>query len=384
MSSLFVAEEQDAPQIEVKLEPGLTNELDKIEVKKEVTEETGDTKSSNKPDVQDKNEDIEMKYYNDEESDSDEEDLDDPIIDTIPVHLNANFSEKSLAPLLLQFPTKSRYSHLTENNINGLNKLKIKPESGVVELRLPLNTNNFFSETVSEKYSIQEQILRGVIIHDEPVGKECDGTIHSVSIIEKNNSKDQDNDKIKKEKKITASQFISSNSNNNSLSSIRTQPGSVGGSRYLIGVQDKEGQLHLTPLSDTCMLRPHFTYIDQAKMSKLERERELQRENNNENSNNNNTNSNNNNNSNSDDNQRKKNVSVVTMSAKSTKENIPRLGGALLSAKIENEEEGREFNVLPSDEEFIKSHFIETSGDVLNSKLSQQEYLDLLLNQTKL
>lgn len=380
MSSLFVAEEQDTPQIEVKLEPGSSNDFNSIKVKKEVTEEeTDDTKINNKADIQTKNEDTEMKYYDDEESDSDEENLDDPIVDTIPVHLNANFSEKSLAPLLLQFPTKSRYSHLTENNITGLNKLKIKSESGVVELRLPLNTNNFFSETVSEKYSIREQILRGVIIHDEPVGKESDGTVHSVSIIDKSSLKDQDTDKIKKEKKITASQFVNSNSNNNSLSSIRAQPGSVGGSRYLIGVQDKEGQLHVTPLSDTCMLRPHFTYIDHTKMSKLERERELQRENNNENS----TNSNNNNN-NTDDNQRKKNVSVVTMSAKSTKENIPRLGGALLSAKLENEEEAREFKVLPSDEEFIKSNFIETSGNVLNSKLSQQEYLDLLLNQTKL
>ncbi|KAG0676578.1 hypothetical protein C6P40_005213 [Pichia californica] len=371
MSSLFVSDEVDETVIKVKTEPGLEIDYENTEIDK-------DTKGK------EKESDIKMKYYNDEESDDEESDNDDDdyIIDTIPVHLNANIKDGSLAPILLQFPTKSSNSHLTENNLSELHKLKIKPESGVIELRLPLNTDNFFSEIISEKFNIKEQILRGVIIHDEPIGNLNDGNIPSLSLISNKENKDQKENKNKNE--VSATKFLNSlNANTNSLSSIRTQPGSVGGSRYLIGIQDEKGGLHLTPLSDTCMLRPHFTYIDQTRMSKLERERELQRELNSEN---NNSNSNNNNNGNSKDEneEKKKNVSVVTMSAKSTKENIPRLGGALLSAKLENEEEGKEFKVIKCDKEFINKHFIENSGNLLNSKLSQNEYLDLLLNQTKL
>ncbi|GAV28943.1 hypothetical protein PMKS-002421 [Pichia membranifaciens] len=101
----------------------------------------------------------------------------------------------------------------------------------------------------------------------------------------------------------------------------------------------------------------------------------------------NNGNSNGNSNSNgngSEANKKIKNVSVVTMSAKSTKENVPRLGGALLSAKLENEEEGSEFAIVPCDEQFIAKHFVETSNNVLKSKFTQDEYLDLLFEQTKL
>ena len=381
MSSLFVAEEPDQPEVHVKLEPGVEADTEDIQIKKEETESDGKEETNNLAEEGD----VEMKYYDDEETDSDDEDLDDPIVDTIPLHLNATVKSETLAPLLLQFPNKSRHSHLAQDHISALHKLQIKPESGVVELRLPLDTSNFFSETASEKYNISEQILRGVIIHDEPIGKLSDGTIPSISVIQPKDA--SESDKVKQEKKSASM----SNNPLNSLSSIRTQPGSVGGSRYLIGVQDQEGRLHVTPLSDTCMLRPHFSYIDQSKMSKLERERELQRELNGENGNGNNGNTNSNTNGNnngdgngSEGNKKMKNVSVVTMSAKSTKENVPRLGGALLSAKLENEEEGSEFAIVPCDEQFIAKNFVETSNNVLKSKFTQNEYLDLLFEQTKL
>lgn len=378
MSSLFVAEDSEQPASipHVKLEPGL--EENGVSVKRE-KEDTSDVMKK----IEDQ--DIEMKFYDDEASDSEDEDPEDPIVDTIPVHLNVpsnnDNNENQLAPLLLQFPTKSRQSHLTQNHISALHKLHIKPDSGVVELRLPLDTNNFFSETVSNKYNVSEQFLRGVIIHDEPVGTLSDGTIPSISVMKKNsNCEDKNSKKIKQESRSIS---MNDQSVTNPLTSIRTQPGSVGGSRYLVGVQDKEGRLHLTPLSDTCMLRPHFSYIDQTKMSKMERERERERELQ-SGSKNNNGGSDSNNKNNGDDSDKKRNVSVVTMSAKSTNTNIPRLGGALLSAKLESEEEGSEFNIIPCNEDFINSQFIETSGNVLNSKLSQDQYLDILLHQTQL
>ncbi len=84
-----------------------------------------------------------LSFYEDEDEDS--EDEDDPVIDTIPVHLNV--TNTKLSPLLLQFPTKSSQSISNQNNISALHRLQIKHESGVVELRLPLNTENFFSNT---------------------------------------------------------------------------------------------------------------------------------------------------------------------------------------------------------------------------------------------
>lgn len=382
MSSLFVAEEPEQPEVHVKLEPDVEADMENIQIKQEQMEGDG----IEKDDKQLGEGDVEMKYYDDEESDSEEEDPEDPIVDTIPIHLNAKVKDDSLAPLLLQFPNKSRNSHLAQNHISALHKLQLKPKSGVVELRLPLDTRNFFSETLSEKYNVSEQILRGVIIHDEPIGELSDGTVSSVSVVQPEegaNGSSSGSVKVKQEKKAMSS--MSNNPVLNSLASIRTQPGSVGGSRYLVGVQDKEGRLHVTPLSDTCMLRPHFSYIDQSKMSKLERERELQRELNGEGGNNSSNSGNGKESSNGAEEEKKaKNVSVVTMSAKSTKENVPRLGGALLSAKLENEEEGKEFAIVPCDEEFIAKHFVETSNNVLRSKFTQREYLELLFEQTKL
>lgn len=366
MTSLFVSEEVEENTY-VKLEPGVEAdepmEVDtdlKIDIKVENNfEENGKDTS----------------MYQ-EDSDSDSEDEDDPIVDTIPVHLNSNFTKRNegntnsnspLAPLLLQFPNKSSKSTLTQAHISALHRMQIKHESGVVELRLPLHTESFFSGSVSEKYGVSEQFLRGVIIHDEPKGTIFQGRIPSASVIN-----EKDDIKEKNDEKNKRNQEISSSILNNT---IRAQPGSVGGSRYLIGFQDEEGRMHLTPISDTCMLRPHFTYIDDAKMNKIEREKEIERELN--------ENLNVEKNVDKGDEERKKTASVVTMSAKSTKENIPRLGGALMSAKLEQEEEGKEYEIIKCDSDFIKKQFVDESGKILQSKLNQDEYLDLLLKQTQ-
>lgn len=344
----------------VKIEPGLETDIkmeDISDTEKGEPEKGNSNTGTNKIDC---------------ESDSDSEDEDDPIINTIPVHLNGSFKDSKLAPLLLQFPNKSNASQLSKTHITALHKMEIKPNSGVVELRLPLDTNKFFSETVSNKYNISEQVLRGVIIHDEPKGSIKEGNIPSVSIL--NNFKEQSN--IKKENQLEFYQEKSKNNNFLANSSIRAQPGTIGGSRYLVGVQDNNGELHLTPISDTCMLRPHFSYIDNTKTSKAEKEREKERELN--------SNLNGSNNSNTENSKEKrKNASVVTMSAKSTKENLPRLGGALLSAKLENEEEGQIYDVVLCDNEYLKDHFVESKNTKLKTTTTQDEYLDLLLDLTK-
>lgn len=365
MTSLFVAEEADEPA--VKLEPGY-----EVSEPMEVDSEIKVKLETEKSEVQPVDEGVNYQ----EDSDSDSEDEDDPIIDTIPIHLNSNFGKLQnegdvpLAPLLLQFPNKSNQSTLTQAHISALHRMQIKPESGVVELRLPLHTDSFFSDSVSSKFNVSEQFLRGVIIHDEPRGNIFQGKIPSVSVITR---KDEDDLDAKKEKNKRNDDISSNNSEGNN---IKAQPGAVGGSRYLIGLQDKEGHMHLTPISDTCMLRPHFTYIDHAKMSKLEKEKELERE-----LNEGDKNVGANEGTNAED---KKNVSVITMSAKNARENQPRLGGALMSAKLEMDEESQLYQIMKCNEEFIKEQFKDTSGKILHSKLSQEEYLDLLLSQTQL
>lgn len=365
MSSLFVSEDSEEHKVKIEGEDGrmsIDSHVDaEIKGEMEVTMDRDNVKIKTEPtESEDKGS---LSFYEDEDEDS--EDEDDPVIDTIPVHLNV--TNTKLSPLLLQFPTKSSQSISNQNNISALHRLQIKHESGVVELRLPLNTENFFSNTTAEKYNISEQFLRGVIIHDEPMGTLKEGTIHSNSVLLNKAEKEV---QVKQEKKTSFIKSHDDNSNSN-LSTIRAQPGSVGGSRYLVGVQDSEGRLHVTPISDTCMLRPHFSYIDNIKLSKIERERELQKELNNNNEKNGNGKE-----------VEKKNASVVTMSAKSTKENVPRLGGALLSAKLESEEEGKEYQIIPCNEETIHAQFTESSGNVLRTKLTQEEYLELLLRQT--
>jgi hypothetical protein len=51
---------------------------------------------------------------------------------------------------------------------------------------------------------------------------------------------------------------------------------------------------------------------------------------------------------------------------------------------METEEQGKNYDIVSCDEEFIATHFMENNGNVLHSKLTQNQYLDLLLGQTKL
>lgn len=372
MTSLFVSEEAEEPH--VKMEPGFEeNQAIEVDTEIKVKMENVEAAGATAPNAADNS------VYQ-EDSDSDSEDEDDPIIDTVPIHLNSNFTKQRgeggvpLAPLLLQFPNKSSKSTLTQAHISALHRMQIKHESGIVELRLPLHMESFFSGNVSEKYGVSEQFLRGVIIHDEPMGTIYEGKIPSVSVVQRKD--DGENFKEKEKEKNKRNQDISATIEANT---IRAQPGAVGGSRYLIGLQDKEGRMHLTPISDTCMLRPHFTYIDQAKMSKLEKERELERE---LNDNGEKEKVEKEKHGNGGD-EKKQNISVVTMSAKSTKENIPRLGGALMSAKLEMDEESKSYEIIKCSETFVKGQFVDDSGKILHSKLSQNEYLDLLLKQTQ-
>ncbi|GMM32074.1 DNA-directed RNA polymerase III subunit C37 [Martiniozyma asiatica (nom. inval.)] len=230
---------------------------------------------------------------------------DDPVITTIPVHLTKN----SLKPLLLQFPTKAVNSQLVKQNLDSVQHIQYKPKSNTIELELPIQKDRYFSQETADRVGAASQVLRGVIIN--------------------NNS----------ESKLKGSDII------------KPQPGTTGGSSYYLTVLNSDG-LHLTPLEDTTMLRPHFAHIDATKIEKPQESVGKAAK-----------------------------INVVTMTATSARESsVPRLGGALLSAKLENEEDGVLLDVKKGGLE----PFIDKSGKRLTSNVSEDEYLDRLLDSVKL
>ncbi|KAG7794246.1 hypothetical protein KL929_005179 [Ogataea haglerorum] len=147
----------------------------------------------------------------------------------------------------------------TVHKYSTISQTRLKPASGVLEMDIPIDTSRFYDESKASQWGgTNYQTLRGVL---------------------------------------------------------------VGGNGYYVG-RMRDGELHLSPVTKTCQLRPSFKYIDEMKARKQQREKELNKQLEDQVM--------------TDD---KKKAHVVQMTAKSTNENALRLGGALVSKKLEDEEE---------------------------------------------
>ncbi|VEU23270.1 DEKNAAC104394 [Brettanomyces naardenensis] len=257
-----------------------------------------------------------------EEEDIEEEELiedeDDPIIREIPIHLNP-IDDESMKLMLLQYTTRRKQGDNEHKKSSIPDSFRYKPKSQVIELELPFEKDKFFNEDKSKNWNgLKGQLLRGVV-----------------------NRKDS--------------------------------------SGYFMGRIGKDGEVHLSPITGgTTQLRPSFRYIDEVRLKKIQREAEEAKqlarkmpgtlagsELANEEA-------------------RKKNATmhVVQMTAKSSNQAIPRLGGALLSKKGEDEEVAETYDVLARgnyDEEAIEGVLDDDGGEVLESKMRQGEYVDVLV-----
>lgn len=245
--------------------------------------------------------------------------VEDPVVSSTPLFLNK--LPANLYPLLVQ--SKTPITH--HSNIS------YKPKSSVMEVQTPLVTDRYFSHDQAEQLGSSNAVLKGVIIsntaNDKPLSQ-------------------------------------------NETPSIRSQPGTIGGSDYYILARAEDGSLHLSPTPNTVVVNSDFNHIDEAKSERVQSQNQhLQQFNQKE------SNSNSNGNGNSSE----KKVNVVTMSAKSSKEVLPRLGGALLSSKLEMEEAS--INLKIGNSEDIKSDLFTESKEPIETTLTKDQYLDSLLNE---
>ena len=144
--------------------------------------------------------------------------------------------------------------------------------------------------------------------------------------------------------------------------------------QYFMGHVGTDKELHLVPVNGgTAQMRPSFKYIDELKLRKMKEEAEnekkslrpeLLRE--------------------EDKKPTVTSMHVVQMTAKSSNRAIPRLGGALRSEKLENEEIAKSFDYLGKDSYDYKKFEDEMNSSeedkILQSSETQAEYLKKLMS----
>lgn len=238
--------------------------------------------------------------------------VEDAIVKSFPLYLNQ--IPLDLYPLLVQSRTP----------IAGNSTINYKSKSSVLEVQSPLVTDRYFSPDQAEQLGSANKVLKGVIINNNP------------------------------------------NSQTESPSaSIRSQPGTIGGSEYYIMTQANDGGLHLTSAPHTVVLNSDFNHIDETKSERVQSQTQhIQQLSKDQSQNTNGVD---------------RKVNVVTMSAKSSKEIQPRLGGALLSSKLEMEEEAKELRINAKDE--IAMELLTESRTPIETTLTKDQYLESLLNE---
>ncbi|CDK28841.1 unnamed protein product [Kuraishia capsulata CBS 1993] len=88
------------------------------------------------------------------------DDLDDPVVEEIPI----SFKPISEAELyLLQFPNKAANSAYAKHEIANISDAKVKSQSGIIEVEIPVDKSRFFDQEKSEKwFNVEAQTLSGV------------------------------------------------------------------------------------------------------------------------------------------------------------------------------------------------------------------------------
>lgn len=153
---------------------------------------------------------------------------------------------------------------------------------------------------------------------------------------------------------------------------------------YIGNVQN--GELILIPVNKSAQLRPAFNYIDKEVSDKKEVTRLENGLNNGGNSNNGGKNGNGNSGNGYNNNNGPNGVQVVQMTVKSTTDNTPRLGGALLERKKADEEEFINMNWNDLNDEKtneIRSNFLNVENKYeLISNTTNDEYINMLVEET--
>lgn len=149
-----------------------------------------------------------VKSSGDEYKDADEED--DPVVQEFAVFSSNNLGDNIR---LLQYPTRSVYRPLVEDQGRGIREARIKPKSGIVEVDIPLVTNKFYDKEKGESWNnVDRQTFGGVL--------------------------------------------------------------KQGQGRYMVGVF-KEGELHVSPIHSVAQLRPQFKYFDNQMAAEKDASRSL-------------------------------------------------------------------------------------------------------------
>ncbi|KAK9329753.1 Sin-like protein conserved region-domain-containing protein [Lipomyces starkeyi] len=123
-------------------------------------------------------------------------DDDDPIVKSFPIYLSSRLASHLH---IFQYPVRPNTRPYTGSQGEPVLDLRVKPDSGIVQVDVPINTTHFYDHEKGEKWgAVDRQTLGGVMTQSEG---------------------------------------------------------------YMIGIF-KDGELHLTPVKGTCQLRPSFTYVD--------------------------------------------------------------------------------------------------------------------------
>ena len=189
-------------------------------------------------------------------SDSD----DDPIVHTYDIHVTT-----TLSPHLYLFQYPVRGSHLPFANSTGSCPIsaRIKPDSGAVELDIPINTTRHYDQEKGRKWG---EALRKARLDREARASTTSSRAAASGKRRRIGNEDGSDDDADSPSHLTFEEARASGR----ILATQTLGGKIqaDNTRYMIGVF-RNNQLHLTPLKATVQLRPQFHHIDTA--TELER-----------------------------------------------------------------------------------------------------------------
>ncbi|RLV92482.1 DNA-directed RNA polymerase III subunit [Spathaspora sp. JA1] len=109
--------------------------------------------------------DIAEEQEEEEQQEEEQADVDDPVIDSIPLYINTMPSRFKNSLHILQYPGRSKTRSLNQGHYQAA----IKPQSKYLEVKIPLDTGKFFDGGKVEDWGeeIGQQTLHGVLDSSE-------------------------------------------------------------------------------------------------------------------------------------------------------------------------------------------------------------------------
>ncbi|KAK9457101.1 Sin-like protein conserved region-domain-containing protein [Dipodascopsis uninucleata] len=139
---------------------------------------------------------VEKQIFSRVQSHNASDDTDDPVVKEFPIFITSQLASKIH---IFQYPVRPSTLPYANTNGEGILDFRLKPDSGLVEVDVPINTTRFYDKEKSEKWElVDRQTLNGILSES---------------------------------------------------------------SGYMIGIF-KDNELHLTPIAGTCQLRPGLAHVD--------------------------------------------------------------------------------------------------------------------------